>query len=270
MKVKNEVCWVSGAAQGIGLELCRILVQLGGKVVMVDIIGQQQGQKLAEELSSSSSGEGAAAFVHADLSDISQVAASMKRAKEIFGSVATIVVNNAGISVKDDDPRLKTMLDLNCTAVIVGSQIAAEALKASGKKGCIINTASFGGLFPVRETPAYAGTKWAVVGYTISCRGMLKTHGVRVNCVCPSLVDTAGVGEFFKGEFAGQKIEKELLRDILDPKTIAEAMLAIIQNDKINAKPIVVRPHKTYVHKFNFRSVMSQNTDNAIPPLSKL
>lgn len=230
---------------------------------MVDIADQQKGEDLAKDLSNQ--GPGKAAFVHADLTDMLQVKTSLNKAKDLFGSVATIVCNNAGISIHDSDPRLKTMLDLNVSSVIFGTQIAADLLLAAKKKGCIVNTASLAGILPIPDTPAYAASKWAVLGYTLSCRKMLKTHGARVNCVCPALVDTKGVGEFFKGVFSETKMGRALIGQALQPRHVAEAILGIIQNDKLHTKAVVVAANKTYIHKWNFRAHATQSFDAKVP-----
>ena len=57
-----------------------------------------------------------------------------------------------------------------------------------------MNIASLGGLYAMPPTPVYSATKHAVVGYSRSLRG-LRSHGIRVNCLCPSFTDTDMVAQ---------------------------------------------------------------------------
>jgi len=264
MQVRGQVCWVSGAAQGIGLELCKLLAGAGGDVVMVDLCDEARGQAAAREVQAM--GGGRAAFVRADVSRGDELRAALERPQALFGGPATIVCGNAGIVVKDDDARAETMLLVNSVAVISGTTIAAELIKQAGKKGVIVNTASLAGLTPVVNTPAYAASKWAVVGHTLSLGFLRKTHGVRVNCICPALVSTPAVGEFFKEEFnkAGGRV-KALAAQALDARKVAGTFMRIIDDDALNASAVVVMPQKVFVHNPRFEAVLGQAFSDKVP-----
>lgn len=249
MKVQGQVCWVSGAAQGIGLELCKLLAADGGKVVMVDVCDETKGQTAVKEVEKGAKNGGCAAFVRADMSEIEQVRRALEQAKIIFGEVATIVSHNAGIVAYDEDlGKVQKMLAINTNAMIIGSCIASEMILAAGKKGVIVNTASMAGIIPTMNTPAYAGSKWAVVGFTLSSENIAK-KGIRINCVCPNLVDTPAVGTFFEKDFMrGGKTFQRMAKEKLDASKVARVHLSAIYDDDLFAKCINVMYSKTAVH----------------------
>lgn len=233
---------------------------------MVDVADTARGEELARRLSGS--GPGLAAYVRADLTKPVELYAALRRPLELFGDVATIVVGNAGIVVKDDDPRVAAMFELNATAVVQGTQWAAELIKGAGRTGVVVNTASMAGLTPVVLTPAYAATKWAVVGYTLSLKPMLKSHGVRVNCVCPALVHTPQVGEFFKHEFHKEpqgSVVRGLADKALSARHVAQVFMRVIADDSLVASAVLVTPEKVLVHDPGFSRTLAQPTNAKVP-----
>ncbi|CAE7441477.1 Hpgd, partial [Symbiodinium pilosum] len=181
--------------------------------VMADLMDESRGQALAAEVCSG--GPGQAVYDRVDVTDTDSLHRSLvRKPQESFKSCATIVINNAGIVVNDDsgESKIKSMVDVNMMAVMKGTYMAAEAIRAAGKAGVVINTASMGGLLPLPETQAYAASKWAVVGFSISCRPLKKSHGVRVNCVCPAMTQTPAVGTFFATKFKEQDENHPLLK----------------------------------------------------------
>mmetsp|Transcript_15441 Transcript_15441/g.27442 ORF Transcript_15441/g.27442 Transcript_15441/m.27442 type:complete len:272 (+) Transcript_15441:2031-2846(+) len=264
MKIEGEVCWVSGAAQGIGHHVCSMLVERGGKVVMVDICDEARGEKIAADLSAA--GPGKAAFVRADLTDLKALEEALKKPKEIFGQVASIVCGNAGLAVEDDDPRLVAMLQLNAVTVIVGTKIAADLMKEANVPGVVINTASMAGLTPTELTPAYAGSKFAVAGHTMSSRLLKKSHNVRVNCICPTLVTTPTMGKFFHDQFKSQKgIFAKVADNMLVTQRVADAFIYAIEDDNLVATAIGILPEKTFLHNPKFGGVLKQERDPKVP-----
>ncbi|CAE7205566.1 15-hydroxyprostaglandin dehydrogenase [NAD(+)] [Symbiodinium microadriaticum] len=263
--IQGSTAWISGAAQGIGLAVARELVAKGANVVMADLLDETKGQSLAADLCQL--GAGTAVYDRVDVTDTASLHRSLvEKPQEAFGCCATIVVNNAGIVVNDDagDAKIKSMMDVNMMAVMKGTQMAAEAIRSAGKKGVVINTASMGGLLPLPETQAYAASKWAVVGFSISCRPLKKSHGVRVNCVCPAMTQTPAVGTFFAKKFKEQDANHPLLKDQLLPEEVADAYIALIENDKLNSQAAAIMPQVSYLHNFDFVGVTMQGIQDGV------
>lgn len=246
MKVDSStICWVSGAVQGIGLAVCERLVGLGAKVVMVDVCSTARGNDVAAQLSNKL--QGTAKFFRVDLTDMFQLRLALDKPHEYFGDVATVVFHNAGIVVNDDD--------LGAVVKMVVTQVAADKLKASGKAGVIVNTAPMAGLTDVPVTAAYTGSKWAVTGYVFSTMAMRKSHNVRVNCLCPTIVDTPAVGAFFVDTFGK---DNPATKKMLTPEQICNAFMMVVGDDDLHAEAVCIMPQKTFLHQKDFKSVYMQ------------
>ncbi|KAI8916308.1 hypothetical protein EDD86DRAFT_185755 [Gorgonomyces haynaldii] len=185
MDVKGKVAIVTGASSGFGSDLAKRLVQQGCKVVLGDI--SDNGQKLAKELGG--------VFVKCDVTNKAQVQQLFDAAVKHYGRSADIVINNAGIAegdvfVTNEKESWSKVIDIDLTAVILGTRLAIQSFQENKKQGVIVNTASMAGLFPQPFQPVYAAAKGGVVHFTKSLGYLAKTDGIRVNCVCPGFVKT--------------------------------------------------------------------------------
>jgi NAD(P)-dependent dehydrogenase (short-subunit alcohol dehydrogenase family) len=179
---------ITGGGSGIGLGTARVLAEQGYVPVLM---GRDAGRlkKAAQELKN--------ALVFAcDIAVSDQV---IEVCKELLaqaqGQKSSIVglINNAGIIerlpfLKTSEAAWEHMWQVNMMgAVRVTAQLLLE-LRAS--KGQIINIASTLGIRPIANTAAYSATKAAMVNWTKTLALEEASFGVRVNCICPGLVDT--------------------------------------------------------------------------------
>jgi 15-hydroxyprostaglandin dehydrogenase (NAD) len=142
-----------------------------------------------------------------------------------------IVFNNAGISGEDlfaDDPGdWARVIDVDLTAVIDATRIAVREMKLGGQGGVIINTASLIGLVPMASAPVYAAAKAGVVNFSRSLAYLAKESNIRVNAICPEIVDTPmalGLGE--------ERLEElRISGGILTPEDIASGVVELIEDD---------------------------------------
>ena len=81
------------------------------------------------------------------------------------------------------------MIEIDLQAVILGTGLAAPLMQKNGG-GVIINTASMAGLYPHRQDAVYGAAKGGVVNFTHSLAFWEAERKIRVNCVCPGIVDT--------------------------------------------------------------------------------
>ena len=88
-----------------------------------------------------------------------------------------------------DPERCAAIVDVNLRGVVLGTQLALEPMQRSGG-GVIVNTSSGAAFMPLPPQAVYAATKAGVVHFTRSCTHLAESHAVRVNCVCPGVVDT--------------------------------------------------------------------------------
>jgi NAD(P)-dependent dehydrogenase (short-subunit alcohol dehydrogenase family) len=190
MEIEGKVALVTGAASGIGRASAVALASAGAKVAVVDI----DSDGGAETVSQIEQAGGEAVFLPVDVTEVAQVQRMVEDAEQRFGGL-DIVHNNAGILTPTHDlgtadlDRWLTMVQINFTAVLLGTAAAIPALQRRGG-GAIVQTASGAGLAPYPSSPVYAATKFGVVGFTRSLQHLNEELNIRVSCVCPGRVDT--------------------------------------------------------------------------------
>lgn len=225
MEIAGKVAVVSGGGSGIGRAAVLALVERGAKVVVADI-AQDAGQQTVD----SAAEKGAAIFVRCDVTKREDLDGAFAKAVAHFGQL-DIAFNNAGISGEDlfaDDPGDWTrIIDIDLTAVIDATRLAVRAMKRIGQGGVIINTASLIGLWPMPSAPVYAAAKAGVVNFSRSLAYLSEESNIRVNTICPELVDTP------MALALGEENLKALRQTdgILRPEDIAVAVVELIEDD---------------------------------------
>jgi NAD(P)-dependent dehydrogenase (short-subunit alcohol dehydrogenase family) len=177
---------VSGAARGIGFAIARRLVDGGAKVAVADIDGAG-ADTAAAELGNGSIG------VACDVRSDVDVDAAVTRAVEAFGGL-DLLINNAGIEIAKPITELTSeefsrVLDINVTGTFRLTKAALPALAASGG-GAIVNLSSVAGTAGGPLLSAYCASKGAVIRFTESAALEFRQAGIRVNAVCPGLIQT--------------------------------------------------------------------------------
>jgi NAD(P)-dependent dehydrogenase (short-subunit alcohol dehydrogenase family) len=133
-----------------------------------------------------------------DVADLDAVEALARRTIDELGRV-DIVVNNAGaargadrVPVVDLDPGLwRTVIDVNLTGAFLMSKVFGRLLAESGDGGSIVNISSIAGKLLSPTTAAYAASKAGLQALTACMSGEVAAAGVRVNAICPGVIDTS-------------------------------------------------------------------------------
>ncbi|MCK9247404.1 MAG: glucose 1-dehydrogenase [Solirubrobacteraceae bacterium] len=178
---------VTGGARGIGLAIGRLLAARGARVMLADVDADGCASAAAE-LGPDVRSTGA------DVRSSDDVARLVAATADAFGGV-DLLVNNAGVEiakpfVETEEEELARVLDINVKGVFLATKHAAPAMIATGG-GAIVNIASIASLNGAPLLAAYAASKAAVLQLTRVAAIELRGAGIRVNAVCPGLVQTA-------------------------------------------------------------------------------
>jgi len=188
--LEKRVAVVTGAAGGIGLAAVERLTREGVRVVALDL----EGSDLDAAVAAAEGARGEAVAVPGDVTRAVDWEGAFGEAERRFGGV-DFLFNNAGIegvvAPIESYPRdvFERVLAVNVTGVFLGIQHAMPALRARGG-GAIVNTSSVAGLTGDPNVCAYVASKHAVVGLTRAAALSGGPDGIRVNAICPAMVET--------------------------------------------------------------------------------
>jgi NAD(P)-dependent dehydrogenase (short-subunit alcohol dehydrogenase family) len=244
MELNGVAAVVSGGASGLGEATVRGLAAAGCRVVVADL-NEDQGKALAEAVG----GE----FVRTDVSDEQSVQAAVDAAAAA-GLPLRVAVSCAGIGWaartvgRDGSPHdlaaYRKVIDVNLIGTFNLMRLAAAAIAktpaadSDGLRGVIINTASIAGIEGQTGQVAYSASKGGIIGMTVPAARDLAAVGVRVNTICPGIIDTPIYGH---GP-ASEEFKAKLAAPVVFPKRMGTAVefahlvKALIENDYMNAE----------------------------------
>jgi NAD(P)-dependent dehydrogenase (short-subunit alcohol dehydrogenase family) len=237
---------VSGGASGLGEATARELAAAGAKVTVADL-NEAQGKAVADAIGG--------IFARTDVADEQSVQAAVDAAASA-GLPLRVIVNCAGIGWaartvgRDGTPHdlaaYRKVIDINLIGTFNLMRIGAAAVAktepadADGQRGVVINTASVAGLEGQTGQVAYSASKGGIIGMTVPAARDLAAIGVRVNTICPGIIDTPiyGTGP------AADEFKAKLSAPIVFPKRMgtaaefAQLVRSLIENDYMNADVI--------------------------------
>ena len=244
MELNGTSAVVSGGASGLGEATARALAAAGATVVIADL-NENRGKLVADETGG--------LFARTDVADEASVQAAVDAAAAT-GFPLRVAVSCAGIGWaertvgRDGTPhdlaRYQKLIAVNLVGTFNLMRIAAAAMAktepadADGQRGVVINTASIAGMEGQTGQIAYAASKGGIIGMTVPAARDLSSIGVRVNTICPGIIDTPIYGAAASSE----EFTARLVAPVVFPKRMgrsdefARLVRTLIENDYMNAE----------------------------------
>lgn len=237
--MRDKVVVITGGAGGIGFATAEMLLKVGAKVVIADnnlTLGQSAERSLMKISAS-------VKFIQTDVTKLESAESLMTETVAEFGGIDALF-NNAGVlggnRFPESDPQAwGRAIDVNILGLLNCIHSVVPHLK-NKESSYILNMGSTAGLKSSHLDPVYAMTKAAVVNLTRSLIFMLEENGIRINCLCPTLVKTELAKNTSSGfstdEFArfterrGGRNE----RPSLTTTEVADAAVKLITNQELN------------------------------------
>lgn len=234
MVVKGAVALVTGGAQGLGLAIARRLAEEGATVVVAD-----HNAKTLAALPQGLEG------VPMDVTEPEQVKPAVAGIVERFGRL-DILVNNAGVifsepfvnimnpaGVMHDYGRFRASLTVNLDSVFIVTSAVVEHMVKRRTKGVIVNISSISASGNEGQT-AYSAAKAGVNAMTVTWAKELGRWGIRSNAVAPGFIGTDSTRDALN-EAALKHIQSNTpLRRLGQADEVAQAVIALVENDFIN------------------------------------
>jgi NAD(P)-dependent dehydrogenase (short-subunit alcohol dehydrogenase family) len=225
-RIADRVAIVTGGGSGIGKATVELFAHEGARVIVGDL-ADSAGEEVARAIGG--------AFVTTDVADPQQVERLVRTAVDKFGRL-DIMYNNAGIGLtspllEHSDELYAKTIRVDLDSVFYGLRYAGRVMVAQ-KRGAIVNTASVAGIRGSIGLSAYNAAKHGVVGLTRNA-ALEFAPGVRVNCVCPGIVDTPLVARAFGHSEAIRETMHRFhpLGRMAQPIEIAKCVLFLASDD---------------------------------------
>ncbi|EJE8516377.1 SDR family NAD(P)-dependent oxidoreductase [Vibrio parahaemolyticus] len=186
----SNVALITGASRGIGKTISHYFAQEGYSLVLIALNAENLEQIKAELKAQYSTC--LVNTVSVDFSNPSDVEIAITSIIKEHGSI-DVMVNSAGVlaagNINLPLAKLTELVNVNLLSTITACNLVAEKMKQQGY-GEIYNLGSTAGLNPVPKIAVYSATKAAIVSYSQSLYHELLPLGIKVCCLCPSVVDT--------------------------------------------------------------------------------
>jgi 3-oxoacyl-[acyl-carrier protein] reductase len=228
--LSGKVAIVTGASRGIGRAIALALARDGADILVNARSNIGEARKVAGKIESMGR---RVLVILADVSNKEDVDNMVKKTIEVFGKI-DILVNNAGVvgstvpiqELKEEDWDRIIRVDLKGTFLCCKAVVPHMINRRSGK---IVNISSIAGKEGNANMTAYCAAKAGIIGFTKALSEEVARYGIRVNCVCPALIETELVERMDKqqAEYLKSKIP---LGRLGKPEEVAELVKFLVSD----------------------------------------
>lgn len=230
MLLKGKIGLITGASSGIGRETAKLFAEEGAKVALADI-DVDRGKVVLDEIKNAG---GTAIFDRVDVSVESDVKTWMTSVAQKWGGVDILVANAAatilGTIEQTSNEDWDRVFGVNVKGYAFCAKYAAPYMRYRGG-GAIVNLASIGSVVAISGFTAYCASKGAILQLTRCLAQDLSPDKIRVNCVCPGLIDTPAVRQVAASvglsvaDLTEPLVAKIPIARMGQPREVAEAIL---------------------------------------------
>ena len=228
--MKGKVVLITGASSGIGKATAEAFAEKGASVV----VAARRKEELDALVESIQKSGGKASAIKTDVSNAKSVEQMVAHAIKIYGQL-DYAVNNAGIegefnAITDlSEEDWDQVININLKGTFLCLKYQAKAMIDSGNGGAIVNIGSVNSFLGFPTGSAYVTSKHGLIGLTSSVSAELGPQGIRVNLLCPGIVDTP----------MHQRIRKDFGDEIYDVGILPKVHLQRAGQPQEMAKTIV-------------------------------
>ncbi len=212
-RLAGKTALITGGGTGIGRACALLFSREGARVA----VAGRRAEPLAALAAEIYNAGGEALAVHCDVTDVDQVERAVRMTVDRFGRL-NAVVNSAGAlavgtAEETSEAHWDRMIAVNLKGTFLVSRAALAELRKSGG-GSIINIGSVLGLVGMQQRVAYAASKGGVIQLTKAMALDHAQEGIRINCICPAIVETELIRELFAQDKDAEALRRKRIEQI--------------------------------------------------------